>query len=133
MRIQYHQEQCIGLSAVCSFRYFLHILRLINSHNKECQNILVICINLTVILHPAFFPAGSFFFGRLQFNHHRCIFKLRCCNHIAAQIRLTNRSHNQERCKCSCKQSRNRNKHSQRNHLAFTLLIALHLFRIQNL
>ena len=133
MRIQYHQEQGIGLSAVCSFRYFLHILRLINSHDKECQNILVICINLTVILHPALFPACSFFLCRLQFYHHRRIFKLWRRNHIAAQVCLTNRSHNQERCKCSCKQSRNRSKYSQRNHLAFTLLITLHLFRIQNL
>ena len=133
MRIQYHQKQRICLSTIRSFLYLLNIPVLINSHNKKCQNILVICINLTVILHPALFPACSFFLCRLQFYHHRRIFKLWRRNHIAAQIRLTNRSHNQERCKCSCKQSRNRSKHSQRNHLAFTLFIALHLFRIQNL
>ncbi len=133
MWIQYHQKQCICLSTIRPFGYFLHFLCLINSHNEECQNILVICINLTIVLHPALFPAGSFFLSWLQFYHYRRIFKLWRRNHIAVQICLTNCTYNQKRCKRSCQKPRNGSKHSQCDHFAFTLLIPLHLFRIQNL
>ena len=65
-RIQYKQKQGICLSAICSLRHFLHgLILFINPHKEECQNILVISVNLILIFDPTILPNLFFRFRRL--------------------------------------------------------------------